>query len=51
MADIYSLIITDIDYWNGNKSWAGEKDEMARDAKYGKRVVGNIDELEQLRIK
>ena len=37
MADVYSAIILDNDYWDGTESWAGETTEGNRDTKYGTR--------------
>jgi len=37
MANIYSAIILDNDYWDGAESWAGETSEANRDAKYSTR--------------
>ena len=37
MADIYSAIILDTEYWDGTESWAGETTEGNRDTKYGAR--------------
>lgn len=37
MADVFSAIILNNDYWDGTESWAGEMDEAARDSKYGAR--------------
>lgn len=38
MADVYSAIIQDNDYWDGTISWAGELSQANRDSKYGTRV-------------
>jgi len=37
MADVYSAIILDDDYWDGTESWAGEVSEANRDSKYSTR--------------
>jgi len=37
MADVYSAIILDDDYWDGTESWAGETTEGNRDTKYSTR--------------
>jgi hypothetical protein len=37
VADVYSAIILDDDYWDGTVSWAGEASQAARDAKYSTR--------------
>lgn len=37
MADVYSAIILDNNYWDGTSSWAGETSEANRDTKYSTR--------------
>ena len=42
MADVYSAIILDDDYWDGTVSWAGETSEGNRDTKYSTRRYTSI---------
>jgi hypothetical protein len=37
MADVYSAIILDDDYWDGTELWAGETSQANRDSKYSTR--------------
>jgi len=42
MADVYSAIILDDDYWDGTVSWAGELSQANRDTKYSTRRYTTI---------
>jgi len=46
LADIYSAIILDDDYWDGTVSWAGEVSEAARDSKYSTRRFTSLSAWE-----
>ena len=49
MADVYSAIILDNNYWDGTTSWAGEANEAARDSKYGARRYTALNTWETAR--
>ena len=46
MADVFSAIILDTDYWDGTISWAGETTEGNRDSKYGARRFTSVSAWE-----
>jgi len=46
MADVYSAIILDTDYWDGTESWAGETSEANRDSKYSTRRFTSVQAFE-----
>jgi len=49
MADVFSAIILDSDYWDGTESWAGEVSEAARDSKYSTRNYSSLSAWESAR--
>jgi hypothetical protein len=42
MADVYSAVISDSDYWDGTESWAGELSQANRDTKYSTRNFSTL---------
>ncbi len=46
MADVYSAIILDDNYWDGTTSWAGETSEANRDTKYSTRRFTTVSAWE-----
>ncbi len=49
MADVYSAVILDDDYWDGTESWAGETSEANRDTKYSTRRYTSLAAWETAR--
>lgn len=46
MADVYSAIILDDDWWDGTESWAGETSQANRDSKYSIRRYTSLSAWE-----
>lgn len=49
MADVFSAIILDTDYWDGTISWAGETSEANRDTKYSTRRYTSVQAWDNAR--
>lgn len=49
MADVYSAVILDTNYWDGTTSWAGETSQANRDAKYSTRRYTSLGAWESAR--
>ena len=45
MAEIYSIILEDWDYWDGTKSWGGEGSKAARDKRYSIRRFWDVRQI------
>lgn len=46
MADVYSCITADSDWWDGTESWGGEVSEAARDTKFSTRNFSSVSAWE-----
>ena len=49
MADVFSILYTNSDWWDGTESWGGEANETARDAKYSTRTYSTMNAWEVAR--